>query len=615
MMVLGLRPGARPIVIDHGGDYLRRTFDFRGMASFPTGVPLPIEPQWSRDGRWIAYLKRVGKVTQVWRAGRGIPASPITASSTDVETFVLSADNASITYSSRPGLATARRAIEEEALGGFRFDARFSPMASNRPFVPATVPTEFSTQDLASNDLRPATEKESNLLSRASGTVETPGKSSAIWSPEHRAVWRTSDNAYPPIYGIRSGDANGQEVQCVQKACSGRISLPWWSADGTRVRYFRREGWALSSTGLYEWTPGSGGAPRRILSTDDDLSACRPVSDDLLCLRESATTPRRIELIKASTGKSTVVFDPNPELAKLDLGRVKTLRWNNSFGIESYGHLVLPVGYKKGIRYPLVVVGYEDRGFLRGGTGDEYPIQAFAAAGYAVLSYDRPQMVGLQPGVKDGYAVERLNLRGFEDRRSILSSLEVAVLQLISDGLVDSERVGITGFSDGATTVQFALLHSRLFAAAAMSHGSWEANYPIVVGQGAMADLNAAGYPSLTDNVPAFWKEFSLRPSAAEIDTPILAQVPDDEYLSDLEGYIALRAHRKPMDLFVFPSEHHVKWQPAHRLAIYRRNLDWFDYWLKGLRSKAVDRKDDLVHWDALKAEMELSRSAGPPTH
>src|SRR3546814_7367490 len=42
------------------------------------------------------------------------------------------------------------------------------------------------------------------------------------------------------------------------------------------------------------------------------------------------------------------------------------------------------------LSYPLVVVQYDTRGFLRGGTGDEYPIQALAASGFAVLSVSRP---------------------------------------------------------------------------------------------------------------------------------------------------------------------------------------------------------------------------------
>ena len=55
------------------------------------------------------------------------------------------------------------------------------------------------------------------------------------------------------------------------------------------------------------------------------------------------------------------------------------------------------------------------------------------------------------------------------------------------------------------------------------------------------------------------------------------------------------------MDMFLFRGEHHVKWQPAHRLAVYRRSLDWFDYWLRGIRSKNLDRQAELRHWDELR--------------
>src|SRR3546814_9514621 len=53
-----------------------------------------------------------------------------------------------------------------------------------------------------------------------------------------------------------------------------------------------------------------------------------------------------------------------------------------------YGDLIYPVGYQRGTRYPMVVVQYRTRGFLRGGTGDEVPIQTLADQGFLVLSVD-----------------------------------------------------------------------------------------------------------------------------------------------------------------------------------------------------------------------------------
>src|SRR3546814_2311142 len=80
-----------------------------------------------------------------------------------------------------------------------------------------------------------------------------------------------------------------------------------------------------------------------------------------------------------TTSTSKSIFEPNPEFSALSLGRVERMRWKNVYGIESFGDLVLPVEYKPGTRYPLVIVQYESSGFLRGGTGDEYPIQDFAS--------------------------------------------------------------------------------------------------------------------------------------------------------------------------------------------------------------------------------------------
>ena len=67
-----------------------------------------------------------------------------------------------------------------------------------------------------------------------------------------------------------------------------------------------------------------------------------------------------------------------------------------------------------------------------------------------------------------------------------------------------------------------------------------------------------------------------------------------------LESYTACREAGAPIDMFVFPGEYHNKWQPAHRLAVYRRSLDWFDYWLRGLRSTAPGRQAELRLWDKL---------------
>jgi dipeptidyl aminopeptidase/acylaminoacyl peptidase len=401
--------------------------------------------------------------------------------------------------------------------------------------------------------------------------------------------------------------ADGSVVTCEQENCEG-ASKPWLVAGQKRVRFFRREGWANASTAIYEWDPASGSV-RRLYSTEDVLASCQPSGETLICLREGSLQPRRLERLDPATGERTLLFDPNPEFAHLTLGDVRRLHWRNSFGLEAIGDLVLPVGYEPGKRYPMVVVQYQTRGFLRGGTGDEYPIQAFANGGYAVLSVQWPVAIAMVRGGESFHEGDRINLAGFADHRSVFSSLETGVRMVIAQGIADPERLGITGLSNGATNVVWALLHSTIFSAAAMSSCCFDTTVAARVGPVSAKGYRENGYPGILDRNSPFWREFSLSVNARRIRTPILLQLADYEYMNALETYTALREAGAPIDMFVFPNEHHNKSQPAHHLAVYRRSLDWFDYWLRGIRSDAPWRQDELEHWDALRASIR----SGPP--
>ncbi|WP_129793875.1 Atxe2 family lasso peptide isopeptidase [Sphingosinicella sp. CPCC 101087] len=606
MLVMEVRPGARPVIVDRGGELIRIARAFRGKAGFQTGIPRAITPHWSPDGQWIAFLKRVGGNTQIWRAradGRG--SEPLFAGMDDVEDLRIGPHGRTIIFTTRPALRAARARIEQEGRSGFHYDERYAPVASNRPFPAAPVPTATHVLDLATGAVRAASASESTLL-------EARAPQDVLWTSaapsQDRRAWTEQPNPFAPQTArlfVQTG--NAAPVECRAPACAG-ASRPWWTPDGQHVRYFRREGWAASLTAIYQWTPASG-TVRRLHLTGDWLVECVPSGTALICLREGAVEPRRLERLDADTGRRELLFDPNPEFARLTLGRVERLRWRNAAGSETVGDLVYPVGYRPGRRYPLVVVQYETHGFLRGGTGDEYPIQAFANRGYAVLSLARPRLVGLARGLTDKVEVERANLAGFADRRSVHSALELGLQHLIERGIADYDRLGVTGVSDGATTATFALINGTPFKVAALSHCCIDTMLPTRVGPAAASYFRASGYPPTIEPAEDFWRPISVSRNARRIRTPILLQVADTELMSALQSFTALREARSPADMYVFPDETHIKWQPAHRLAVYRRALDWFDYWLRGIRPESAERQAELRHWEVLRAGAGL-----PPT-
>ena len=373
---------------------------------------------------------------------------------------------------------------------------------------------------------------------------------------------------------------------------------------------FAGKGWNRETDAFYRWVPGKG-VPVRTFATLDSIQNCVPVPDRLLCTIENSTTPRRVVLLDPANGRTDLVFDPNPEFRSIRLGSVSRLRWRNERGLEAWGDLVLPPGHRRGQKIPMVVVQYHSRGFLRGGTGDEYPIYLLADRGFAVLSFERPPAVAMSiPDLKSIVAANAANQKNWAERRSLLSSLAAGVRLAIATGDVDPTQIGITGLSDGSTTARFALINSDLFAAAAISSCCLEPKTVMTYGGIAFAEFNrAVGFPPATSDDPAFWRLMSIALNAERIDIPLLMQLADKEYLLALEAFQALREKGKPVEMYVFQGEHHGKWQPAHRAAIYARNLDWFDFWLRCREDPTPEKAAQYDRWRALRARSRRAAS------
>jgi hypothetical protein len=120
--------------VDEGGEVIYYTInDLRGLVN-SSGTPAIITPAWSPDGRWIAYLKRINHVSQIWRVRVGGSfAKAVTTLDIDAEAVVWSSDGRRLIFSIRPALADLRRKIDEEGRTGYRQDRRVIPVAGAKP--------------------------------------------------------------------------------------------------------------------------------------------------------------------------------------------------------------------------------------------------------------------------------------------------------------------------------------------------------------------------------------------------------------------------------------------------------------------------------------------------
>lgn len=596
VVLLTLDRHAPPRLLDVGGEFIQATSDIRGIPAIPSGSPKSPPPAWSPDGRWLAYLRRDHGVTRVWRVGLdGRPARPVGWLDTDALAVRWSVDGRALLVTIRPALDEGRATIEREGHAGFHYDERFWSLSEARPQPP--LPLE--KVELAFD---PRTGRRLSAVTALGPAA--PGIAEARSSSGTRAWTAPEDQKKPWGEAPLHVTWRGRVLPCPADICGTRVAGLWWLPDDTLL--FMRGGSPENGgrLALYRWRVGVEVAPKLMFETVDALLGCQLAGTGLICAHESAVQPREIVALDPATGHLSTLFDPNPGFAGLRLGTVERLTWRGADGVPTYGDLVLPPDHKPGQRHPLIVVQYISRGFLRGGTGDEYPIHLLAVHGYAVLSFQRPGLLANAARAQDLNALQRVNIADWAERRMIVGGLEAGVDTVVARGLADPARIGLTGMSDGATTTQFALNHSTRFSAAAISSCCDEPSGLYVAGPAYGNATLGWGYPPPGGNRGAFWAPMSLSAHATAWRTPLLIQVPDSEYRLGLEAVSALQLAGGPVDMFVFPDEHHLKWHPAHRLAIYERDLAWFDFWLNGVRTSEPARQKELARWEAMKKSL-----------
>jgi dipeptidyl aminopeptidase/acylaminoacyl peptidase len=603
LLVMPLDGHGPPLEVDAGGEFINADFSLRGFSVVKAGWERDNPPLWSPDGSRIAFLKRVQGSTQAWIADPAgkTPAQQISFLPVDVDRLAWSEDGLGLVLATRPDIERRAEEIAEEAARGFLYDDRFNPQFADRPIPVGPIDFRYSYLSILDRSVRAASGAEAELLDPPRPKAASQDSFGRKASPSGHAAWlerKIPGGLLSPrklVVSLKSGERR----VCQSEECEGLQNL-WWSDDGETLYGLQVTGWADNEMAFLRWDMRDS-QPRRVLITRDAFAGCVLSGNEFVCAREGAAQPRRIVGIDVRTGKERIIFDPNPDLARKTWGRVRRLLVRNAFGTESFADLVLPPDHKPGEKHPLVLVQYTSHGFLRGGTGDEVPIHPLANRGFAVLSFSRPTSI---PGIESAKSNTELMQKGRQDwidRRHTQSALEEAVRLAISTGAVDPERLGINGFSDGTVTTQWALINSDLFKVASLGSCCEDKNfYAVIPGPRFTKQLEDSGMRLFEPGIDDLWRPVSLLLNVEQVKVPILIQNTDNEYKGGLDVLATYRHYGRPIELYVFENETHLKFQPAHRRAIYERNVEWFEFWLMKRQNCAADREPQYTRWKAM---------------
>ena len=585
----------RSVDLGDGGEPLALSED-----GVPESYSFPQVPAWSADSGSIVFAANRDGQVQLWRSYlNGQPQEQISHSAGNVLSYRMSRDSGKVYFMTGLDRDILQAAQIAEARRGFLYDRRFAPIYRVSGPIPDTDPALYGQPEPALRvvDLRSGTVERiaTEAEQREFAELQRPqvgGRPRAEWvrsGETGAAVWLENLDTsglgldVPRTVVAAPNGRTEQPVVCNAPACTGLFEGLWLAESGDGAYFLKWTGrFRRDELALYRWSFAKS-TVKLILKTRNLLQGCTQIRNEIVCAEESATSPRALVAIRLDSGARRAIYDPNRNLQSREFGKVVQLSWKDQAGTEGFGHLVLPNGYVRGKRYPLVVVQYQSRGFLRGGVGDENPIFVLAAKGFAVLSFHRPSDPAALSSVSSWEEADRQGWSKFRDRKRVLANLLAALRLLSQMGIADLQRVGISGLSDGANTASFALIHAPdTFAAAALAATRWNPIEYYLEGSEDQQTLRDWGLGFPETNMEQ-WREISVALNASRIAAPILIQASDREYLAETQTYAALKEAGKAVELFVFPDEYHTKWQPAHKWAVYKRNVQWFEFWLQDM--------------------------------
>jgi dipeptidyl aminopeptidase/acylaminoacyl peptidase len=393
------------------------------------------------------------------------------------------------------------------------------------------------------------------------------------WSPDGKYLAYVQGGPLKLIYyagqKLAVVPVSGGSERVVTPALDRNVLSPTWSADGTRIFFLLEEDRVMQLASV----AAAGGSVqpltrgRRVVG---DYSVGR--GGKVAVLASTPTTPHEVFALEG--GELRPLSRQNePWLRSLQLAPVEEISFRSRDGTPVNGFLLRPHGYRQGTRVPTVLK-------IHGGPVwqfyNEFNLewQLLAAEGFAVVAANPRGSSGR--GEKFSTAIWAD--WGNKDGQDVLAAVDYAVAQ----GVADSTRLGVGGWSYGGILTNQVIARDTRFKAAIS--GAGQSNALAGYGTDQYVREYEAELGTPWSNTEAWIRVSFPFFHADRIVTPTLFLCGEKDsnvpLLNSEQMYQALKSLGRETQLVIYPGEYHEIRKPSYERDRLQRYVDWYRKYL-----------------------------------
>jgi len=284
--------------------------------------------------------------------------------------------------------------------------------------------------------------------------------------------------------------------------------------------------------------------------------------------------------VASSATAVTHIADPAPVVREI---KKRLVRYKRADGLDLSFTLYTPPGYQEGTRVPTILNAYpldyaeaSQAAQVSGSQETFTRLQEYRLlllAGYAILDNAAFPIVGDPKKAYDTYLEQ------------LLADAQAAVDEGVRLGVVDPDRIGVTGHSHGALMTANLIAHSDLFRAGVSTSGSYNKT------------MTAFGFQSERRSLweaPEVYRTVSPIFSADKIKYPLLIihgaedANPGTTPIQSTLLYEAIRGNGGTTRLVVLPHEPHWYTALESQEQLLYEMVRWFDNYVKNAPPRAA---------------------------